>query len=114
MSTPLVCLGIAAVLAYLPRFASRVRPRSPRAETFDALARDGFEALVAFAVAVVAVQAAADPHRAGILSIAFVVTRGGWLAAHAVEVDFLRAALWGLGLLLTGALFSLAWMTYGD
>ncbi len=112
MTTPFVCLGLATVLAYLPKVLGLVRRDPETRAQIDRITHDGFQALVAFAVAVsVAHYAGADARRATIISIAFVVTRALYLGSHLADLEFLRAALWGLGLVLTGFLFCLPLMT---
>jgi uncharacterized MAPEG superfamily protein len=107
MTTPFVCLAVATLLAYLPKVQTTGMSAERRA-LLDRLARDGFEALTAFAIAVFVVHfAGADAHRVRILSIAFVVTRGLYLASHLADLEYLRGALWGLGVALTAGLFAL-------
>ena len=112
MTTPFVCLGLATVLAYAPKLFGLVRRDADTQTKIDRITHDGFQALIAFAIAVsVAHYAGADGRRATIISIAFVVTRALYLGSHPADLEFLRAALWGLGLVLTGFLFCLPWMT---
>lgn len=112
MTTPFVCLGLATALAYVPKVLGLVRRQSASRERIDRVTHDGFQALIAFAVAVsVAHYAGADARRATIISIAFVVVRAMYLGSHLSDLEFLRGALWGLGLVLTTALFCLPLLT---
>ncbi len=130
MTTPFVCVLIAFVLIYVPKLplaiAQARQPegydnKNPRAqqdalEGWGARARgahyNGFEAFPPFAAAVFVAHlggAAAD-HRASILAIAFVVARTLYIGAYLANLDYLRSAIWGIGMLCTVALFCLPWL----
>jgi uncharacterized MAPEG superfamily protein len=129
MTTPFVCVLIAFLLIYLPKLplslAMAKQPggydnKDPRAqqaklEGMGARARgahyNGFEAFPPFAAAVIIAHlAGAADHRASILAIAFVVARSLYIAAYLADLDYLRSAIWGIGLLCTAALFCLPWL----
>ena len=130
MTTPFVCVLIAFVLIYVPKIPLSVAMarlpegydnKNPRAQQdkldgFGARARgahlNGFEAFPPFAAAVFVAHlggAAAD-HRASILAIAFVVARSLYIGAYLMDLDYLRSAIWGIGMLCTVALFCLPWL----
>lgn len=130
MTTPFVCVLIAFLLIYVPKIPLSVamarQPggydnKNPRAQQnaldgMGARARgahyNGFEAFPPFAAAVFVAHlggAAAD-HRASILAIAFVVARTLYIGAYLADLDYLRSAIWGIGLLCTVALFCLPWL----
>jgi uncharacterized MAPEG superfamily protein len=129
MTTPFVCVLIAFLLIYLPKVPLSVAmaklpggydnkdPRAQQAklEGMGARARgahyNGFEAFPPFAAAVIIAHlAGAADHRASILAIAFVVARSLYIAAYLADLDYLRSAIWGIGLLCTAALFCLPWL----
>ncbi len=129
MTTPFVCVLLAFLLIYVPKIPLSIAmarqpggydnkdPRAQQAalEGMGARARgahyNGFEAFSPFAAAVlVAHLAGATDHRASILAIAFVVARTLYIAAYIANLDYLRSAIWGIGLLCTVALFCLPWL----
>ncbi len=129
MTTPFVCVLIAFLLIYLPKVPLSVAmarqpggydnkvPRAQQAklEGMGARARgahyNGFEAFPPFAAAVIIAHlAGAADHRASILAIAFVVARALYIAAYLADLEYLRSAIWGIGLLCTVALFCLPWL----
>lgn len=129
MTTPFICILIAFLLIYVPKvplsLAMAKQPggydnKDPRAQQakldgFGARARgahyNAFEAFPPFAAAVfVAHLAGAADHRATILSVAFVVARAAYVAAYLANLDYLRSAIWGIGVLCTVALFCLPWI----
>jgi uncharacterized MAPEG superfamily protein len=113
-------------LIYLPRLVvwhqavkqfGRIDNKNPRRQQrhFTGLAAraqassdNGFEALGPFAAAVfVSHLAGADPQRASVLSLSFVICRVAYVLAYWFDLDTLRSAVWGLGLALLLALFTL-------
>lgn len=129
MTTPFLCVLLAFLLAYAPKIPLSVamarqpggfdnknpREQQGKLSGFGARARgahyNGFEAFSGFAAAVfVAHLGGANDHRATILSIAFIVARCLYIAAYLADLDYLRSALWGTGLLATLALFALPWL----
>lgn len=129
MTTPFLCVLIAFVLIYVPKVPLSVAmarspggydnkdPRAQQAklEGMGARARgahyNGFETFPPFAAAVfVAHLSGASDHRATILSVAFVVARALYVAAYLADLDYLRSAIWGIGVLCTVALFCLPWL----
>lgn len=129
MTTPFICVLVAYLLIYVPKvplsaaMAKRPEgydnkhPRTQQAklEGWGARARaaheNGFEAFGGFAAAVVVAHlAGASDYRASVLSIAFVVARALYIAAYLANQDYLRSAIWGIGLLCTLALFGLPWL----
>lgn len=129
MTTPFICVLLAYLLTYAPKIplsmAMAKRPggynnKTPReqqakVEGWGARARgahyNGFEAFSGFAAAVfVAHLGGANDHRASILSIAFIVARTLYIGAYMADLDYLRSAVWGTGVLCTLALFVLPWL----
>lgn len=129
MTTPFVCVLIAYLLVYLPKIPLSIamakqpggydnkRPRAQQAklEGFGARAAaahyNGFEAFAPFTAAVlVAHLSGASDYRASVLSVAFVVARTLYVVAYLADLDYLRSAIWGIGLLCTVALFCLPWL----
>jgi uncharacterized MAPEG superfamily protein len=126
MTTPFVCILLAWVLAYAPKLASSVamyrqpggydnkHPRAQQAklEGWGARAQaahmNGLENFPAFGIAVlVAHVGGADPRRAGLLAISYVIARALYVIAYVANVDRLRSILWTLGLAATAALMVL-------
>jgi len=130
MTTPFLCVLLTFLLVYLPKLPLDVallrRPegldnKNPRAQhtklegwpaRAQAAHQNGLEGFPAFAAAVfVAHLGAANDYRASILSIAFVAARCLYIAAYLANLDYLRSAIWGIGILCTVALFCLPWLT---
>lgn len=129
MTTPFICVLIAFLLIYLPKVPLSMamarqpggydnkRPREQQAklEGWGARAKaahyNAFEAFPPFAAAVVVAHiAGASDYRASVLSVAFVVARTLYVGAYLADLDYLRSAIWGIGLLCTIALFCLPWL----
>jgi len=129
MTTPFICVLIAFLLIYLPKLPLSVvmarqpggydnklpRAQQTKLEGFGARAAaahyNGFEAFPPFAAAVIVAHlSGAHDHRATVLSLAFVVARTLYVAAYLADLDYLRSAIWGIGLLCTIALFCLPWL----
>lgn len=130
MTTPFICVLVAFLLIYLPKVPLSVamarqpggydnkhpRQQQSQLEGFGARAAaahyNGFEAFPAFAAAVFVAHLAGVGHdyRASVLSVAFVVARTLYVAAYLANQDYLRSAIWGIGLLCTVALFCLPWL----
>ena len=69
---------------------------------------NGFEAFPAFAAAVlVAMVTGADPVWTSRLAVAFVIARTLYLPLYIFDLDFLRSAVWTVGLAATCGLFLL-------
>lgn len=130
MTTPFLCVLLTFLLVYLPKLpldVAMVRRsegydnKNPRAQQMrlegwparaQAAHQNGLEGFPAFAAAVfVAHLGAANDYRASILSIAFVVARSLYIAAYLADLDYLRSAIWIMGILCTVALFCLPWLT---
>lgn len=130
MTTPFLCVLIAFLLIFLPKVPLSIamakqpggydnkRPREQQAklEGWGARARaahyNAFEAFPPFAAAVIVAHlgGAGSDHRATVLAVAFVVARALYVAAYLADLDYLRSAIWGIGLLCTVALFCLPWL----
>ncbi len=129
MTTPLVCVFIAFLLIWIPRVAVVVaikrsgtaydnkHPRKQQAQLEGLGARavaahqNAFEGFAPFAAAVlVAEQAGADPRRASVLALTYVVARIIYTVAYLANADYLRSTVWAIGLLATFGLFILAWL----
>lgn len=119
MPIVLWCVLVAAVLpmaaaapAKLDRSFDNGRPRDPefwktgfRARAYGAMA-NGYEAFPLFAAAaIVAVTQGGDETTAGLLGVAFLAARLGYVAAYWADRPTLRSAVWTAGFLLCCALF---------
>ena len=126
MTIPFICVFIAFLLNMLskgPVALAMARQRSgydnktPRDQQAGltgwgrravAAHLNGFEAFPAFAAAVfVAVLGGADPVWTARLAVAFVVARVLYVPLYIANLDRLRAAIWGVGLVATSGLFLL-------
>jgi uncharacterized MAPEG superfamily protein len=124
MTTPFYCVLVAWVLIYLPKIGTSIgmarqpggydnkHPRAQQAQLSGWPARahaahlNSFETFPAFAAAVIVAHlAGADPRRASLLSLTFVITRALYFVAYVANVDKLRSTLWGIGILATFGLF---------
>lgn len=129
MTAPFVCVFLAFVLIWFPRLgvAAAIRasgqpydnkhPRKQQAtlEGFGARAQachqNHLEGFPMFAAAVfVAHLAGGDPRRAAILAGTYVVARVAYTIAYLTNADYLRSAIWCIGLLATVGLFVLGWL----
>jgi uncharacterized MAPEG superfamily protein len=129
MTIPFVCVFVAAVLIYVPRFfvlAAQARmpegvdnkdPRGQQARLAGWGKRaqgahlNAFEAFAPFAAAVfVSHLAGANPGRAAALAIAFVALRVTYTALYIANLDRLRSLVWMLGLASVIGLFILPWL----
>jgi uncharacterized MAPEG superfamily protein len=129
MTTPFVCVFLAFLLIWIPRVAVVVaikrsgvpydnkHPRQQLAtlEGFGARAhachQNHLEGFPMFAAAVfVAHLADGDARRAGILAMTYVVARVIYTFAYLANTDYLRSAVWGIGMLATLGLFVLGWL----
>jgi uncharacterized MAPEG superfamily protein len=129
MTTPFICVLIAFLLIWAARipvfvalkqhggfdnkYPHRQLARLDRVDGFAARAvgahRGLGEAFAPFAAGVtVAHLAGADPRRAAVLAIAFIVCEVVYVAAYLADVDYLRAFVWLIGFLATVGLFMLA------
>jgi uncharacterized MAPEG superfamily protein len=73
--------------------------------------RDALETFAPFAAAVVIAHLAGlDAYRSGLLAATFVMARTFHLAASLANLDYLRLAAWGVGLVSTAALYVLPWL----
>lgn len=126
MTIPFLCVLIACALCYAPKLPLSVAQarraegydnRHPRAqqdklEGWGARARgahlNSFESFPAFAAAVfVAHLAGADPRRAALLSIVFVVSRAVYIIVYIADLPRLRSTVFTLGMMSILALFLL-------
>ena len=126
MTTPFLCVFLALVLTFGTKIplaiAMRLRPggydnKHPRRQQAElegwgarahAAHANGFEAFAPFAAGVVIAHLAGlDEHRATILSVAFVVARTLYVVCYIANLDYLRSAVWGVGLLATCGLYLL-------
>jgi len=126
-SVPYICLCLAVVLIYGPRFlgfGAQLRqpegldnayPRAQQARLTGLGARaqsahmNGFEAFGPFAVGVLACEArGVDAGRIAWLSIAFVVFRSIYIGLYLGNVPTARTVVWALGLGAASALLVLA------
>jgi uncharacterized MAPEG superfamily protein len=129
MTTPFLCVLLAAVLIYLPRgfvIAGQVgRPegldnRHPRdqqaklegwARRAHAAHLNTLEAFPVFAAGVlIAHLSGADPGWSSRLSIVFVVARVIYPFIYMADVDKLRTAVWTVGFLAALGLYVLPWL----
>ena len=129
MTTPFVCLLVAFLLIWIPHAAAVVaiqrsgviydnkHPRKQKAtlEGFGARAsachQNHLEGFPLFAAAVfVAHLAGGDARRAAVLASTYVVARVIYTIAYLANADYLRSAVWTIGLLATFGLFVLAWL----
>lgn len=129
MTTPFVCVLIAFALIWLARIPmivalgkqGGVDNKYPHRQLDKLASQDDLaaravgahrglsEAFAPFAAAVVIASiGGADPRRASVLAIAFVVCEVLYAAAYLANVDYLRAFVWLIGLLATLGLFVLA------
>jgi uncharacterized MAPEG superfamily protein len=127
VTTPFVCVFVAFALIWLSRvpvvvaiarsdedFDIRLPPRQlARLDGFGARAvaahrgvRDGFAPFAA--AVIIAHLAGADPRRCAVLAVAFVVAQALYVGAYLGNVDYLRAFVWLIGLLIVVGLFALA------
>ncbi len=126
MTTPFVCILIALLLIHAPRVAyvvalkregKRYNNKAPRSQqrrakglAARALAahNNGFETFTPFAAGVfVAHLGGADPRQATVLAVSFILCRVFYIVAYLGNADYLRTAVWVLGLLATCGLFVL-------
>lgn len=129
MTTPFVCVFVAFLLIWIPRavVVAAIRrsgqpydnkhPRKQQAtlEGFGARAQachqNHLEGFPLFAAAVfVAHLADADPRRSGVLAVTYVASRVFYTLAYLTNTDYLRSAIWTIGLLATFGLFVLGWL----
>lgn len=129
MTTPFVCVFLAFLLIWAPRLIviatikrsgvplDNKHPRKQQAalEGFAARAhachQNHMEGFPLFAAAVfVAHLAGGDPRRAAILACTYVVVRVAYTIAYLANTDYLRSAIWGIGLLSIVGLFVLGWL----
>jgi uncharacterized MAPEG superfamily protein len=129
MTTPFVCVLIAFLLIWIARIPvivalnkqDGVDNKHPHRQLTKLAVREGFggravgahrglsEAFAPFAAGVVIAElAGADPRRASVLAIAFVVCEVLYVVAYLANVDYLRAFVWLIGFLATVGLFILA------
>ncbi len=135
MTTPFECVLIAFVLlwaARIPVFVALKRAggkakaggydnKHPHRQMAKLAKTDAFgaravgaqrglgEAFAPFAAGVVIAHlAGADPRRAAVLSIAFVVSEVVYVVAYLANADYLRSFVWLIGFLATIGLFALA------
>jgi uncharacterized MAPEG superfamily protein len=129
MTTPFVCVLIAFLLIWIARIPvlvalgkrGGVDNKHPHRQLAMLAQQDGFaaravgahrglsEAFAPFAAGVLIAEiAGADPRRASVLAIAFVVCEVLYAAAYLANVDYLRAFVWLIGFLATVGLFALA------
>jgi len=131
MTTPFICVLIAFLLIYVPKLPLSVamarssskgydnkHPRQQQAalEGFGARSAaahyNSFEAFAPFVAAVMIAHLTVGPdYRANVLSVAFVVARGLYIAAYLANQDYLRSAIWGVGMLCTVGLMCLPWLS---
>ncbi|XWN32030.1 MAG: MAPEG family protein [Devosia sp.] len=108
---------LAIVAAYPAKLDTKMDNRDPRAR--HALQKgfrrraysahlNSLEALTPFAAAVIVAHMLGAPQgRLDMLAVAFVVVRVGYVAAYYGGLSVVRSALWGLGAVLTIAIFTL-------
>jgi len=127
MTTPFLCVLLAFVLCWVARipvfvaiarsgqdFDNELPPR--QLASLDGIgaravaAHRGLLAMFApFAAAVVIAEfAGADPRRAAVLSVAFVVSQLLYVAAYLANVDYLRSLVWLVGFLTILGLFGIS------
>jgi uncharacterized MAPEG superfamily protein len=129
MTTPFVCVFLAFLLIWTPKPAVMLaikragqaydnkHPRQQQAtlEGYGARAQachqNQLEGFPMFAAAVfVAHLADADPRRSALLAGTYVVARVAYTIAYLTNADYLRSAIWTIGLLATFGLFVLGWL----
>ena len=127
MTTPLLCVGIAFLLVYLPKIPLSVamakspegydnrHPRDQQAKLEGwgrraaAAHANGFESFAPFAAAVlVAHVAKADVGTCSMLAVAHVVARAIYPIVYIADIHALRSAVWFAGFLATFGLFGVA------
>lgn len=126
MTTPFWCVLGAFMLIMVARICvivgsfkqfGKLDNRSPRKQQAklegwparaQAAENNGFESFPFFAGGVfVAHLAGADPKRAAMLSITYLVTRVLYLGAYLLDLDYLRTAIWFMSLLAMVCLYVL-------
>lgn len=129
MTTPLVCVFLAFLLLWIPKPVvvlaikrsgqayDNKHPRQQQATLEGIGARahachqNQIEGFSWFAAAVfVAHLADADPRRSAVLAGTYVVARVAYTIAYLTNADYLRSAIWTIGLLATVGLFVLGWL----
>ncbi len=129
MTTPFVCVLLAFLMIWVPRGVvvmaikragipyDNKHPRQQQAslEGFGARAhachQNHLEGFPMFAAAVfVANLADADPRRSAVLASTYVAARVVYTVAYLANTDYLRSAVWTIGLLATFGLFVLGWL----
>ena len=129
MTTPFVCILIAFVLIHAPRVAyfvalkrdgKRYNNKNPRGQqrrakglAARALAahQNGNETFTPFAAGVIVAHlSGADPRQSSVLAVSFVICRIAYIVAYLGDADYLRTAVWVLGMLATCGLFMLGWL----
>jgi uncharacterized MAPEG superfamily protein len=127
MTPPFMCVAIGFVLtlvAHLPVMVARWRlgydNKQPRRQSVRLTGAGGrawgaelnaIESFPPFAAAVcIAHLAGADPERAALLSWVWVGARVLHLVMYLADLDYLRSAVWFVGVLATGGLFVLAFV----
>jgi uncharacterized MAPEG superfamily protein len=126
---PYVCLLVAVVLIYVPRFVvgaemkkqtggyDNHEPRRQQA-ALDGRGRralgahhNGFETFAPFAAAVLAaVQRGVHVELVSALALGFIIARAVYVGCYVADRATVRSAMWTLGQLATAALFVLAIM----
>ncbi|MGX1306742.1 putative MAPEG superfamily protein [Amorphus suaedae] len=120
MSIAFWCVLVASILPILAAYPAKADPeldnRDPRARhaTQTGLRRrayaahqNSWEALIVFAIAVIAAEMNGAPQDAvNALAIVFIVVRIAYIAAYLKGVGFIRSGLWTAGWILSMAIFT--------
>lgn len=120
MSIAFWCVLVASILPLLAAYPAKADPemdnRDPRARhavqtglrrRAYAAHQNSWEALLVFAIAVIAAEMNGGPQTAvNSLAIVFIVVRIAYIAAYLKGVGFIRSGLWSAGWILSIAIFT--------
>ncbi|MGX1096711.1 MAPEG family protein [Amorphus sp. MBR-141] len=120
MSIAFWCVLVASILPLLAAYPAKADPdldnRDPRARhavqtgfrrRAYAAHQNSWEALLVFAIAVIAAEMNGGPQAAvNALAIVFIVVRIAYIAAYLKGVGFIRSGLWSAGWILSVAIFT--------
>jgi uncharacterized MAPEG superfamily protein len=127
VTPPFLCVALAfglVLFSHLPVVAAKwklgydnkdPRGQSAKLEGWGARAwgaeQNAIENFAPFAAAVVVAHlCAADPQRSSLLAYVFITARSLYLLTYWLDLDYLRTALWFVGVLATSGLFVLAFV----
>lgn len=129
MTIPLLCVFIAFVLIYIPRFIvasfqakqpegfDNRNPRDQQARLTGAGKRahaahqNAFEGFAPFAAAVFTAHlTGADPKWSSILAVTYVAARAVYIGVYLADMAPVRSVVWIISFFATGGLFLLKWI----